>query len=50
MTTFLLLALSATGLRAHDLFLKLDSYFVPPNTNVPVGVLNSTIDITTTTC
>jgi len=40
MKAFLLLAVSATCLLAHDLFLKLDSYFVPPNTNVRVAVLN----------
>jgi hypothetical protein len=34
--------ISATLLLAHDLFLKLDSYFVPPNTAVRVAVLNGT--------
>ena len=29
-----LLAASATVLLAHDLFLKLDSYFIPPNSAV----------------
>ena len=33
---------SATVLMAHDLFLKLESYFVPPNTAVRVAVLNGT--------
>jgi hypothetical protein len=33
---------SATILLAHDLFLKLESYFVPPNTAVRVAVLNGT--------
>ena len=37
-----LLILSATLLLAHDLFLKLDTYFVPPNTAVRVAVLNGT--------
>ena len=37
-----LLVISATILLAHDLFLKLDSYFVPPNTLVRVAVLNGT--------
>jgi hypothetical protein len=37
-----LLMISATLLLAHDLFLKLDSYFVPPNTAVRVAVLNGT--------
>lgn len=32
--------ISATFLLAHDLFLKLDNYFVPPNTAVRVAVLN----------
>src|SRR5438876_9464993 len=32
--------ITATILLAHDLFLKLDSYFVPPNTAVRVAVLN----------
>ena len=36
---FLLLA-TASLLRAHDLFLKLDTYFVPPSTAVRVAVLN----------
>ena len=34
------LAASATALLAHDLFLKLESYFIPPNTPVTVAVLN----------
>jgi hypothetical protein len=38
----LVLMISATLLLAHDLFLKLDSYFVPPNTAVRVAVLNGT--------
>jgi Domain of unknown function (DUF4198) len=37
-----LLVISATWLLAHDLFLKLDTYFVPPNTPVRVMVLNGT--------
>jgi len=37
-----LLTLSATLLLAHDLFLKLDTYFVPANTVVRVAVLNGT--------
>ncbi len=40
--TAVLLMISATLLLAHDLFLKLDSYFVPPNTPVRVAVLNGT--------
>ncbi len=36
----ILLMISATILLAHDLFLKLDSYFVPPNRLVRVAVLN----------
>lgn len=38
----LLLMVTATLLSAHDLFLKLDTYFVPPNTAVRVAVLNGT--------
>jgi hypothetical protein len=38
----LLLMVSATILLAHDLFLKLESYFVPANTAVRVAVLNGT--------
>jgi hypothetical protein len=38
----ILLMISATFLLAHDLFLKLDNYFVPPNTAVRVAVLNGT--------
>jgi len=41
-TAALLLMISATLLLAHDLFLKLDSYFAPPNTAVRVAVLNGT--------
>lgn len=36
------LALSAASLAAHDLFVKLDTYFLPPNTGVRVPVLNGT--------
>jgi uncharacterized protein DUF4198 len=36
------LVMSATLLLAHDLFLKLDSYFVPPRTAVRIAVLNGT--------
>jgi uncharacterized GH25 family protein len=42
--TTVLLLLSASLLVAHDLFLKLDTYFVPPNTAVRVAVLNGTFD------
>jgi hypothetical protein len=38
----LMLLASATYLLAHDLFLKLDSYFVPPNSSVRIAVLNGT--------
>lgn len=38
----LLWMLSATLLLAHDLFLKLETYFVPPNSSVRVAVLNGT--------
>lgn len=37
-----LLMISATLLLAHDLFLKLETYFVPPGTAVRVAVLNGT--------
>jgi hypothetical protein len=37
-----LLAIVALPLGAHDLFLKLDSYFVAPNSDVAVKVLNGT--------
>lgn len=37
-----LLAVGATLLSAHDLFLKLETYFVPPGTAVRVAVLNGT--------
>jgi hypothetical protein len=36
------LALSASSLAAHELFLKLDSYFLPPATRVRVLILNGT--------
>jgi uncharacterized GH25 family protein len=38
----MLLMITATVLLGHDLFLKLDSYFVPPNSAVRVAVLNGT--------
>jgi len=38
----MLLMISAAVLLAHDLFLKLDNYFVAPNTAVRVAVLNGT--------
>lgn len=38
----LLLTLSVTALDAHDLFLRLARYFVPPNATVDVHVLNGT--------
>lgn len=38
----LLLVLTASVLLAHDLFLKLETYFVPPRTAVRVAVLNGT--------
>src|SRR5687767_5224861 len=37
-----LVIVTATGLLAHDLFLKLATYFVPPGTAVRVAVLNGT--------
>ena len=37
-----LLMISASLLLAHDLFLKLETYFVPPNAVVRVAVLNGT--------
>ncbi len=39
---FMCVMLTATVLFAHDLFLKLDSYFVPPHSTVRVAVLNGT--------
>lgn len=40
--TLVLVMVAATVLMAHDLFLKLETYFVPPNTAVRVAVLNGT--------
>jgi hypothetical protein len=40
--TTMLLLVSATLLLAHDLFLKLETYFVPPNASIRVAVLNGT--------
>ncbi len=37
-----MLMVTATLLSAHDLFLKLENYFVPPNSAVRVAVLNGT--------
>jgi len=39
-SALVLVILTATVLLAHDLFLKLDTYFVPPRTAVRVVVLN----------
>lgn len=41
----LVLMVSATLLLAHDLFLKLETYFVPPNSSVRVAVLNGTFSV-----
>jgi uncharacterized protein DUF4198 len=41
-TAIVLVMLTATMLLAHDLFLKLETYFVPPNSSVRVAVLNGT--------
>ncbi len=38
----LLLALSATSLSAHDMFWRLTSYYVAPNTSIRLPVLNGT--------
>lgn len=40
--TFTMTLLAAATLRAHDLFLRLERYFVPPNSDVRVYVLNGT--------
>ena len=34
--------LVTAGARAHDLFMKLDSYFLAPNTRASVRLLNGT--------
>jgi hypothetical protein len=39
---FAMVVLSVAALRAHDLFLRLERYFVPPNSDVRVYVLNGT--------
>jgi len=41
-TSFLLVLLTATTLAAHDLFLRANSYFVPPDGAVRLLVLNGT--------
>jgi uncharacterized GH25 family protein len=41
-TAVALVMLTATMVLAHDLFLKLQTYFVPPNSSVRVAVLNGT--------
>jgi hypothetical protein len=38
--TLVLATVTAAALFAHDLFLKLETYFVPPETTVRVAVLN----------
>jgi len=40
--TLVLVMVTATVLFAHDLFLKLETYFVPPGATVRVAVLNGT--------
>lgn len=40
-----LVAIGATVLMAHDLFLKLETYFVPPNSAVRVAVLSGTFAV-----
>jgi hypothetical protein len=42
LTAFGLVMITTTLVFAHDLFMKLESYFVPPNTAVRVAVLNGT--------
>jgi hypothetical protein len=39
------LTIAATALYAHDLFIKMDSYFVPANTAIQVPILNGTFDL-----
>ena len=39
---FAMVVLAVATLRAHDLFLRLERYFVPPNSDVRVYVLNGT--------
>jgi len=41
-SVLVMVMLSATLLLAHDLFLKLETYFVPPNSSIRVAVLNGT--------
>ena len=41
----LLLALTATALFAHDLFIKPDSYFVEPNSSATIPILNGTFEL-----
>ena len=41
-TGFLLVLVAATALDAHDLFLRLDTFFVEPNSTVRVRALNGT--------
>jgi hypothetical protein len=38
----LAIVLATMSVAAHDLFLKLDSYFLPPNSKAIVRVLNGT--------
>lgn len=42
--TFALLAGSVSLLLAHDLFIKLDTYFLEPNTEIRVPVINGTFE------
>lgn len=41
----LLFVLTATAPMAHDLFIKLDSYFVEPNSSVTIPILNGTFEL-----
>lgn len=40
-----LLMLPTTVLMAHDLFMKLDTYLVEPNSSVTVPILNGTFEL-----
>lgn len=42
--TLLTLLVAVVALNAHDLFLKFDSFFLPPNTKATVALINGTFD------
>ena len=45
LATILVLAVSFTVAAAHDLFIKMDSYFLAPNTPIEIPIINGTFSL-----